>query len=595
MNLLTYTLQLNDKMTTILSKIGGTLDSAGIKGRKLKTDIERLNTINLSGFSNMLKTIGIGFSAFQIFGWMKEGSEKVHALHMQEAQLSNTMKNMGTYSDEAYEKVIKRSGEFSKAMLFGRGEIIGLQAQLRMVGNIGEKEMDKLVIASADMATKFGGSLLESGNAIAKAVNNPEMMRRLAMQLKIDPNVVDKITKLAKDGKEATARLMLLDIVHQKVGGSAKAAFDADPLAKYNKAMGGIKMMLGEVAISIQKNLAPYLEIIGALAKKVYGSMIDGFGWLIKQFKEGNPWLMTTAIVFGTITGMVIAYRTAMIGLAIVNGIIAGMRTGMAAYLLIVRAIQRATTVWTAIQEILNIVLGANPIGLVVAGVIALIAVIAFLIIKVDGWGNMWKHTVSGAKLIFQAYTESVRYYFDTMVNGLMIGLNVVKKGWYEFKDAVGIGNSSENQKMIAKIAQDTEDRKNAIIGGAKNIASIGKKAANEFVAAGKSLSWNNTSFSDIFKSVKNKLGISTPTIPGMEGEKGGKGGKASSNGLSNSASAIATGGTKTTNITVHIGEMGNNMKVIVSDVKEGAGRIRELVLDELTRALAMTQANAAQ
>lgn len=44
-----------------------------------------------------------------------------------------------------------------------------------------------------------------------------------------------------------------------------------------------------------------------------------------------------------------------------------------------------------------------------------------------------------------------------------MIGLDNIKLGWYKFKVAVGLGDSSENQAAIAKIDQGIESRKKAI------------------------------------------------------------------------------------------------------------------------------------
>ena len=81
-------------------------------------------------------------------------------------------------------------------------------------------------------------------------------------------------------------------------------------------------------------------------------------------------------------------------------------------------------------------------------------------------------------------------------------------------------------------------------------------------------------------------VGTGSPAMSGMGGMKGGGAGK-------NTADSIATGGTKTTHITIHIAEMGNNMKIYANGIREGAANMRDMILDELTRALSMAQGQA--
>jgi len=179
--------------------------------------------------NHIVEAMGISFAVFKGFETIKEGIEKVEEFHKAEAALSNTMKNMGTYSEESFEKIVKGAAGLSQKVGFSKAQFIGLQSQLQLVGNIGENEMNRLQKVSADYATKFGMDLESAGNTLAKAINNPELARRLGMQLKIDPAVMEHVQKLAKSGKEAEARMELLSIAEQKVGGAAEAAFNADP------------------------------------------------------------------------------------------------------------------------------------------------------------------------------------------------------------------------------------------------------------------------------------------------------------------------------------------------------------------------------
>ena len=86
-------------------------------------------------------------------------------------------------------------------------------------------------------------------------------------------------------------------------------------------------------------------------------------------------------------------------------------------------------------------------------------------------------------KLTGKLFVETIKYEFSTMVNGIMIGLDYIKLGWYKFKNAVGLGDSSENEAMIAKISGDIDNRKQAIVDGAKNLKNLAQDA-------GKALTW---------------------------------------------------------------------------------------------------------
>jgi len=221
-----------------------------------------------------------------------------------------------------------------------------------------------MVSASADMSTKFGMGLNEAGNTIAKAVNNPEMMRRLGMQLKIDPDTVKHIQDLAKHGNESAARLELISVIEGKIGGAAKAAFDADPLAKFNKVINSMKIGFGEAAIKIQTKLAPALIGLAKVFKWLFEAVSTTINFVIAHW----DWF---AVAAGVITTLTLAIKAQAIWTAIAT---------------------KATAIWTGVQTVFNAICSANPILLIVIGIAALV----FLIYKAIKGYNEW-----GAALMF--------------------------------------------------------------------------------------------------------------------------------------------------------------------------------------------------
>lgn len=244
--------------------------------------------------------------------------------------------------------------------------------------------------------------------------------------------------------------------------------------------------------------------------------------------------------------------------------------------------VSAATTGWTAAQSLFNAVMAVNPIVWVVVSVMALVTAIAWVVSSTVGWGEAWKHTINGAKLLFQAYVESVKFYFSTMVNGIMIGINYIKKGWFEFKESMGLGDSSANQKMLSQINADTEARKKAVVDGAKKIAKLGLDAKDEFVMAGQSVKWKKA-------AEKTADGIAPPTVPGTAATTNGGGANGAGKGSkTKSNDAVATGGTKNTVINITLKDLIGVLNIQGKDFKDSSQQMAEQSQDALLRLLAM-------
>jgi TP901 family phage tail tape measure protein len=252
-----------------------------------------------------------------------------------------------------------------------------------------------------------------------------------------------------------------------------------------------------------------------------------------------------------------------------------------------------ATTRWKVVQAAFNTTMWANPVTWITLAVIALVAVIAYAIYKTDGWGKAWDHTVKGATYIWQGFTAMAQLAWDGMVNGIMIGLNRVKSGWYEFRNDVGLGETGDNDAMIAGIEADTERRKKELVDGATNVATLNAKAAVEFRAAAGSIHTNDKTLQDGTNGISKAIGL-----PGATGAGSGAGG-GHATGLAKTGrqanQAIATGGTRNTTVNIHIGNQIGSFTISTSNLQEGTQKLRDMIIDETTRAIQMGAALGAR
>lgn len=234
-----------------------------------------------------------------------------------------------------------------------------------------------------------------------------------------------------------------------------------------------------------------------------------------------------------------------------------------------------------AAQWVLNLALWASPTTWIIMGVVALIGVIIYLIAKISGWGEAWKIVVNNAKLNWEVFTSGAKFLWDGMIDGFIIGLNKIKSGWYQFKNAVGIGDEGENNSALQAISDDTKRRADEIAKNKKDFdaksLALQKGSKNAFTA----LKWNeDVKLADVTAGLQNKLGLTKPTATGK-----GKGEKLKQQAKEKS-SGITSGGNKQTNIIINIDKVGTGTTINVSSVEKGLNNLGERVQEELLRAI---------
>jgi len=294
----------------------------------------------------------------------------------------------------------------------------------------------------------------------------------------------------------------------------------------------------------------------------------SGMSWMNEKLKEGNPIFLISA-------GVILSLAAAMGIMSVVSAIQARRAAQLAA----------ANGLQTASWWQLNAAMLANPTTWIIAGVIALIALIGFLAFKIDGWGQAWDHTMKSGKLAIQIFVESAKMYFGLLAMPFLTAIDLIKIGWLKLQDFLDPG-ADKNTAAIAKISADVNARAQAIVDGAKKIKALGLQSANEMVLAGGSLKMNNKTLGDFKDYLTSKLGISAPKMPGtgqsIKDPFGGSKDKAEK-----SNTATATGGTKHNYITISIKEL-NGLKDVVISGKDAATKAGSEVADELLRVLAM-------
>lgn len=374
---------------------------------------------------------------------------------------------------------------------------------------------------------------------------------------------------------------------------SAFMALTADS-TKLKEALDATNQSVGETDKAFENAQNPMMKLQALWTKIQYVGLKlgDVIGVVLSPALDGLNWLFDGS--FKIASNYINMLREGDAGMWAWTAVVGALAIGYGALALWQGIVTVATLAWEGAQWLLNAALTANPVGLIIAGIVLLIALIGYVVYKTDGWGKMWKQVVTNAKLNWELFTSSINYLWESTTNKFMIGLNKIKAGWYDFKNAVGIGDSSENNAALQQIANDTKTRQDAISKAKLESDKAGKNAKSGVKNAFDNLSWNNKSLGDVVGGVKTKIekvtGIVNPRLPGADLDNSGLEGSGGKDKKSKSKTneAIATGGTKHNYITINLKDLIGVLNISGNDFKDSSTQMQQQSQDALVRVLAM-------
>ena len=339
---------------------------------------------------------------------------------------------------------------------------------------------------------------------------------------------------------------MLAEVIEQSVGG-VNEALGATPegnMVQVAMSFGDLKEQIGAVVVSIYNALAPALNWVINAASVVINFIRQNYQWL---------GLLAAAVLSLTIT--------------------------VKAHSIIVGVVTTVTKIWTAVQELLNIVLTANPIGLIITAIITLIAIIVALCTKVEGWGTLWDAICESVKESFLFLVSSIKYSWTSTIDVIMMGVDYLKKGWYSLMNLITGGGYEDK---LAEIDKDIADRKQSLIDGAKEVAEHGIKSVTAYGKV--NLSWkSDDSSEDAKQGMLGSFGMGGSTKIGQAGAVS-SGGELSSS-LSKANTSITDGGKQSKTFNITIGNiLGENTNIFQSssDDPESASAFMEKLSNAL-------------
>lgn len=346
------------------------------------------------------------------------------------------------------------------------------------------------------------------------------------------------------------------------VGGESNSIF----LGFIDTASNGLAILTDHLPqISMWFNILwSYIEPVGTSFSNFFKQLLDfeTVGDLLSGFGNVMLWVLTGVDVFTTGLITVIDWLTPF---ADVIGTVTGL--------------------WW----LLNIAMAASPLTLIIISIIGIITAIGFVQKYTSGWANSWKATINGIKLLWQQFSQYILLRFITVVNKLMTGIDKIRLAWQKAKEFFGIGDSSQNQQIIADISRGIEARKEIIKNGYKQMFTTSKKAADEFAKVG--ITVDKKAIADHYKALKGKfsgLGVAPKGDTAYEEWLKRKQKEKNKNKLTQkgNTNTIVSGGKKMTHINITIHKLQDDTKIYVDKAEKGIKQLGDKVQEQLLRSV---------
>ena len=483
-------------------------------------------------------------------------------------------------SEEKAAGILKEINDFAAKTPYGNLDLtgnaktmlnFGVQADkvngyLRQLGDIAAGDKNKLgslslVFGQVASAGKMSGQdLLQFINAGFNPLKELEKMTG-----KTYAELQDMMSK-GQIGFDAVAAA----INHATSEGGAFAGM-SDKLSqavsgKFSTLVGNVQQaavdMFNEIKPIVNDIMDLFLAIVPPIASVIRGifSIIAGvIGFIVNWRTELG--LLAAVVAVGTIAFN--AHTIAIGAMAAVQGVVT-----------------LATQAWTAAQWLLNAALSANPIGIVITVIAALVAAVVYCWNKFAGFRafilTMW-NTMKG-------FGNIIKEYVIDRLKTLLSGIGKIGEAFAKLFNGDFNGAWSSAVNGVKDIS--------GITSAEKALKSTKQLAGG--VAAEYDKNYRIESQKQQEKDTKKEAAISTPGTKGSSEEvvfnaaSGGKSGKGGKGGKGNkTAEALATGGTRNTSITMNIGKFFDNIYVTMADRTDTA-ELERIVLQSMNRALAI-------
>jgi len=531
-----YIIKLGGNAQTATSKLRDEMNSLCTSVDKTQGLFSKLSSVSF-GFNNIVGAISTAKSTLSSFTSANQAQQEA------ESKLAQVMRNTMDASDAEIQSIKDLTAAQQKL------GVVGDEVQLAGAQELGtylEKtsSLEKLIPVMNDMVAQQYGYNATQESAVNIATMMGKVMEGQVGALSRYGYKFDEAQeKILKYGTEAQKVATLAEVISESVGGMNEALAQT-PEGKTQQMvnnLGDLQERVGGIVNRIIVALAPAIEKVFSIADNLMTWLEGKLGWVESLIS--------------------IAYDFRYMLLA-VGGAIGALIT--------------ITKVWQAVQTVMNVVMSANPIGLVIIAVAALIGLIATIIVKWNEWGakvSAFMGIINPGFAILIHTIQTFRANWQSIIDafkgdGIVAGIKRIGQ--------VLLMGILSPLKTILEVAAKIPKVGKWAQAGVDKINALGDKWGVEDSTKQKATTTAGTGINDKLAAA------TTPKGNGLSGISGTK---------SSDTTAVATGGTRNTEIHININDMIKQV-VFQGSTSENKEEIERNFAECLYRVLGMAQAS---
>jgi hypothetical protein len=583
-----YIIKIRDKASTSLRSIAR---RAGTTQNKLRGMVARMRSASIEGskmgdvFSKLGKVLATVFIVGSLSSFLSNVISIRAEFEKYEAVLTNTFQ-----SAEAGQTAMNMIKDFAAKTPFQLNQLTGAYVKLVNRGFVPTK---KNMTSLGDLAASQGKSFDQLTEAILDAETAEfERLKEFGIKASKAGNKVTFAFKGVKKNVDANAKSI------------RKAILGFGDMKGVTRSMAAISKTLGGRLSNLKDKWNNLLNSIGKNGGGVFGSVIEALGkgidFLQRNLQNitvwfGHVWGAITRMfdplqrliqdAFGfknsadAVTNSLSWLNTAFSGIAwVIDLVSTGVSTIINWFLGLPKPIKNIVYGLIAFKAaiwLVNLAMYANPVGLVIAGIMLLIGVIGFASKYITGWGQLFDNM--GEKL--KGFGKAITYYIVDRMKELLKGV-------------IGIGKALMHF-FREEWSEAWETGKNAVqdLSGVK---SSNKLIKETFKISGlkfdaKQLKKDFTSLKDKFSNATGKKGVTGDYGKDVVGKFGNSTVNPSGDGKETSTSGIAGitgGGKKQTHITINLDKLQDTTEIHTVSLDEGIEESEDRLIEMFLRVL---------
>ena len=414
-------------------------DAAGLKQAITATLSEakqlKGNVINFAALATGIDAAQRSFGQLQSL--MGDLSKSYQQQEIAETQLTTVMRQRMGATDEEIASIKQLASEQQKLGVIG--DEVQLAGAQQVATFLKEKSsIDTLLPAMNNLLAQQHGVNSSTTDAVSVAnLMGKAMQGQVSALTRVGITFSEAEAQVLKYGTESERAAVLAQVITNNVGdmNAQLAATDSGRQAQLANKLGDIKEQLGALA----NGAMPFVMIASSTI-----TALSSITTLTAGIKTLTTTVYASVKAFAVSTAAVIKNKVATAAAAVAQ-----------------KTVAIATKAWTAVQKVLNLVLSANPIGIVITAIGGLVAALVAAYNNSEDFRNICNQVWGVIKPLADAIMGSLVKAFQWLIDK-------AKQAWQWLSNILGLGG---------KKAEVTVDVKTT--GGGVDVDALAGKYAN--------------------------------------------------------------------------------------------------------------------